>query len=474
MYDLHLYPGGAVRLHMLRCLLGDETFWAGVRLYVERFAEQVVETDDFRRVMEEVSGRSLGRFFDQWFHRAGYPHLSVDFEWDAESRRGTFMIEQKQAEPDGKDDAIFELEFELAWTAGGTTSARRVVLDRAKQSFAFAMDSDPEQVRVDPRHELVLKLDFAPGDRRLRAQLQAKDVVGRIQAAAESCKSGTAANVRAVRDACAAEGFWGVRVAMVRALAGAGTRASIDALIEVLAREEDPRVIEAGLRASLSIRDDALAVAVEGLLDDGLPYRASAAALEFLGAQREQAPVERLADAAASESYAGIVQAGALRGLAHSRSEDALEALLERSAEGRTSNRARPIAAESLGNLARLLERRPRERAVDRLVDLLRDPSHRVRGASVRGLDAARAREAVGALERHRTALAVQDQAIVDRVLRSIRGSHEPRIGALEKQLEEMRARVRKLDERMERLSAEMEDEEDEDEDDADDDDARD
>ena len=69
-------------------------------------------------------------------------------------------------------------------------------------------------------------------------------------------------------------------------------------------------------------------------------------------------------------------------------------------------------------------------------------------------------------------ALAVQDQAIVDRALRSIRGSDEPRIGALEKQIEEMRARVRKLDERVERLSAEMEDEDDEDEDDADDDDA--
>ncbi|MBI4614930.1 MAG: hypothetical protein HY720_15065, partial [Planctomycetes bacterium] len=39
--------------------------------YVRTYAGKTVETDDFRRILEARSGRSLGRFFDEWFHTAG-------------------------------------------------------------------------------------------------------------------------------------------------------------------------------------------------------------------------------------------------------------------------------------------------------------------------------------------------------------------------------------------------------------------
>jgi len=84
MYDDHLYPGGARRLHMLRYgrvkfhslllgltlnnrgILGEETFWAGVKEYLKLNAKSVVETDDFRKVLEKQSARNLTPFFDQW------------------------------------------------------------------------------------------------------------------------------------------------------------------------------------------------------------------------------------------------------------------------------------------------------------------------------------------------------------------------------------------------------------------------
>ena len=39
MYDYHLYPGGAWRLHMLRKLLGEAVFWDATKTYLERYAE---------------------------------------------------------------------------------------------------------------------------------------------------------------------------------------------------------------------------------------------------------------------------------------------------------------------------------------------------------------------------------------------------------------------------------------------------
>jgi aminopeptidase N len=54
MYDAHLYPGGACRLHTLRAEIGDGPFWTAVRDYLRRYAGEVVETEDFRKVMEQT------------------------------------------------------------------------------------------------------------------------------------------------------------------------------------------------------------------------------------------------------------------------------------------------------------------------------------------------------------------------------------------------------------------------------------
>ena len=59
VFDRHLYEKGALTLHSLRLELGEQVFWTGVGLYLERHAHCVLETRDLMRAMEEVSGRSL-------------------------------------------------------------------------------------------------------------------------------------------------------------------------------------------------------------------------------------------------------------------------------------------------------------------------------------------------------------------------------------------------------------------------------
>ncbi|HEX3343397.1 MAG TPA: M1 family metallopeptidase, partial [Polyangiaceae bacterium] len=66
LFDRHLYEKGALVLHALRAEVGTALFWRGVRSYLASHARGVVETRDLQRAMEDVSGRSLGRFFEQW------------------------------------------------------------------------------------------------------------------------------------------------------------------------------------------------------------------------------------------------------------------------------------------------------------------------------------------------------------------------------------------------------------------------
>jgi hypothetical protein len=58
-----VYNKGALVLHMLRRLIGDEAFFAGVRRYYRDHRFTKAGTDDLRTAMEAESGRTLTRFF---------------------------------------------------------------------------------------------------------------------------------------------------------------------------------------------------------------------------------------------------------------------------------------------------------------------------------------------------------------------------------------------------------------------------
>jgi peptidase M1-like protein len=70
-----IYDKGAIVLHMLRRLIGDDAFFQGLRHFyaVSRFDK--ASTDDLRLAMEGESGQKLDRFFDRWIYGSTLPRL---------------------------------------------------------------------------------------------------------------------------------------------------------------------------------------------------------------------------------------------------------------------------------------------------------------------------------------------------------------------------------------------------------------
>jgi aminopeptidase N len=97
MLNRNSYQKGGLVLHMLRRELGDEPFFDAVREYYRIYRNATADTDDFRRVVEDVSGREMGIFFRQWLHAPGYPVLAVETETEADGLR--IHIRQTQAAP---------------------------------------------------------------------------------------------------------------------------------------------------------------------------------------------------------------------------------------------------------------------------------------------------------------------------------------------------------------------------------------
>jgi len=90
-----VYDKGAMVLHMLRGLVGDDKFFGGLRRFYQAWRFKKAGTDDFRAAMEAETGMALGTFFDQWILGDGIP--LVNCSWKVDVR-------------DGREEAVVRLE----------------------------------------------------------------------------------------------------------------------------------------------------------------------------------------------------------------------------------------------------------------------------------------------------------------------------------------------------------------------------
>jgi aminopeptidase N len=282
-------------------------------------------------------------------------------------------------------------------------------------------------------------------------------VIGRILAVQELVNTSKRNNIQAVVDAYASESFWGVRLEMAQALSKANHETAVAGLVQMIAQEQDPMVMATIFSAAGAYRDDRIRDALLARLQETLPYGATASAYESLGKQRQGAPFERLLDASRQGSFNGVVQSGALRGLAATRRPEAIDPLLERVTYGATPNHARPAAIAALADLGQGQEKRPREQIVERLTDLLRDPWYYAHRAAARGLQQVGAPEAIPAIEAYARSLSHQDRVVVEKAVDALRNQDKSDGSALKKQVQDLRKTIRKLEDRVETLAAKVE-----------------
>ncbi|MCZ2442528.1 MAG: M1 family metallopeptidase [Flavobacteriales bacterium] len=146
MFDSHSYAKGGRILHMLRHLVGDDAFFASLRLYLIRHAFQSVEADQLRIAFEDVTGKDLNWFFNQWFFNKGYPKLYVQYAYHPETKKQTVTIEQIQP---ASFAPIYRLPIDLALYFDGKAERTCVWLDSAKQTFSFPVQRKPDWINID-------------------------------------------------------------------------------------------------------------------------------------------------------------------------------------------------------------------------------------------------------------------------------------------------------------------------------------
>ncbi len=164
MFDGHSYNKGGLVLHMLRTHVGDEAFFAALNLYLTRHAYSDVEADELRLAFEDVTGEDLIWFFDQWFHKAGHPQLSVSYDYDVARSKLTLNVAQTQ-EASRDQAAIFQLPLAVdIYTEAGKPMRQEIFINQREQAFEFDLATKPKLVIFDAERALLAEITEEKSD----------------------------------------------------------------------------------------------------------------------------------------------------------------------------------------------------------------------------------------------------------------------------------------------------------------------
>jgi hypothetical protein len=135
-----VYNKGAMVLHMLRRLMGDEAFFGGLRDFYATWRYTKAGTDDFRVAMEKAGGQPLERFFDRWIYGSAIP--TVHFSSQVEAGELHVRFEQK--------GEVFDIPITVTVTyADGTTEDIIVKLTQSVTEQTIALKGAMRAVDVN-------------------------------------------------------------------------------------------------------------------------------------------------------------------------------------------------------------------------------------------------------------------------------------------------------------------------------------
>ncbi len=137
-------------LHMLRKELGDTLFNKCLQTFYFNFQYKNADTDDFKVVVEKLSGRDFGKFFEQWLYKSGHPVL--DISWTFQEHSLVLKLKQTQK------NTIYQFPLELKVINKNSVSTLiKVDITSPEESFTLNYNNNPIEIIADPGNWMLME-----------------------------------------------------------------------------------------------------------------------------------------------------------------------------------------------------------------------------------------------------------------------------------------------------------------------------
>jgi aminopeptidase N len=142
MFDAVSYNKGGRILHMLRNYVGDEAFYKSLSNYLYTNKFKTGEATQLRLAFEEVTGKDMNWFWNQWYYGSGHPKLDISYEYS----NNTAFVYVKQIQETNK---VFKLPVAIDVYTGKNKVRHNVWIKNKIDTFSFAYSTLPDLINVD-------------------------------------------------------------------------------------------------------------------------------------------------------------------------------------------------------------------------------------------------------------------------------------------------------------------------------------
>jgi tetratricopeptide (TPR) repeat protein len=155
---------GAMILHMLRWVMGDQKYDQAMREFSANFAGKPARLEDFRNIVEKNYGDKLTWFFSQWLDSTGAPEFKTKYTiYRLGNNKGFRSVGQIAQDLD-----LFRMPVELKIDTDGKTETKRIDVVGTDSAFSVDTFGRPRRIVIDPDNHLLKN----SADTRLRAGIQ--------------------------------------------------------------------------------------------------------------------------------------------------------------------------------------------------------------------------------------------------------------------------------------------------------------
>ena len=145
VFHATVYSKGALVLHMLRSVVGEETFSQILRDYVEGYRGGSASVADFQALSENVSGMELEWFFDQWLRSTVVP----DYYFETAETEFDGSVYTVQAVVGESSTADFKMPVDIIFVTDKGNTSKRVWIDSGAAEVEFQSTSRPVYLEID-------------------------------------------------------------------------------------------------------------------------------------------------------------------------------------------------------------------------------------------------------------------------------------------------------------------------------------
>jgi peptidase M1-like protein/tetratricopeptide repeat protein len=170
---------GAMILHMLRWVIGDQKFDRVMRDFATQYAGKPATMDDFRNLAEKDYGDKLTWFFSQWLDSTGAPEFKTKYSvYRLGNNKGFRVVGQI-----GQDLDLFRMPVELKIDTDGKTEEKRIDVVGTNSAFTVDTFGRPRRISIDPDNRLLKNssdVKLRAGIQRGQALVQQGDLAGAL------------------------------------------------------------------------------------------------------------------------------------------------------------------------------------------------------------------------------------------------------------------------------------------------------